>query len=89
VAHPCNPSFSGGRGQEDCGSRAAWVKGNRDPISTNNPASFIYLLGLKRSCTFHMEGEIAVAFGHLEHLFMYLYSVLTKNEFMTFKKKVY
>jgi hypothetical protein len=24
VAHACNPSYSGGRGQEDCGSKPAW-----------------------------------------------------------------
>jgi hypothetical protein len=24
VAHACNPSYSGGRDQEDCGSRSAW-----------------------------------------------------------------
>jgi hypothetical protein len=26
VAHTCNPSYSGGRNQEDCGSKAAWTK---------------------------------------------------------------
>jgi hypothetical protein len=25
VAHVCNPSYSGGRHQEDCGSKSAWV----------------------------------------------------------------
>jgi hypothetical protein len=24
VAHACNPSYSGGRGQEDLGSKPAW-----------------------------------------------------------------
>jgi hypothetical protein len=24
VAHACNPSYSGRRGQEDCGSKPAW-----------------------------------------------------------------
>jgi hypothetical protein len=35
VAHPCNPSYSGGRDQEDCGSRSAWANSSRDPISKN------------------------------------------------------
>jgi hypothetical protein len=32
VAHACNPSYSGDRDQEDCGSRPAWAKSLRDPI---------------------------------------------------------
>jgi hypothetical protein len=26
MAHTCNPSYSGGRDQEDCGSKPAWAK---------------------------------------------------------------
>jgi hypothetical protein len=33
VAHTCNPSYSGGRDQEDCGSKSAWANSSRDPIS--------------------------------------------------------
>jgi hypothetical protein len=33
VAHACNPCYSGGRKQEDQGSRPAWENGSRDPIS--------------------------------------------------------
>jgi hypothetical protein len=25
VTHTCNPSFSGSRDQEDCGSKSAWA----------------------------------------------------------------
>jgi hypothetical protein len=25
VVHPCNPIYSGGRDQEDCGSKLAWA----------------------------------------------------------------
>jgi hypothetical protein len=32
VAHAYNPSYSGGRGQEDCGSKPAWANSSRDPI---------------------------------------------------------
>jgi hypothetical protein len=32
VAHAYNPSYSGGRGQEDCGSKPAWENSSRDPI---------------------------------------------------------
>jgi hypothetical protein len=32
VAHTCNPSYSGGRDQEDCGSKPAWANSLRDPI---------------------------------------------------------
>jgi hypothetical protein len=35
VAHACNPSYSGGREQEDFGSKAAWAKSSQDPISKN------------------------------------------------------
>jgi hypothetical protein len=33
VAHTYNPSYSGGRDQEDCGSKPAQVNSSRDPIS--------------------------------------------------------
>jgi hypothetical protein len=33
VAHACNPSFSVGRDQEDCGSKIAWANSLQDPIS--------------------------------------------------------
>jgi hypothetical protein len=32
VAHTYNPSFSGGRDQEDCGSKAAGVNSSKDSI---------------------------------------------------------
>jgi hypothetical protein len=32
VAHACNPSYSGGRAQEDHGSKPAQVNSLRDPI---------------------------------------------------------
>jgi hypothetical protein len=33
VAHACNPSYSGGRDQEDCGSKPARANSLGDPIS--------------------------------------------------------
>jgi hypothetical protein len=33
VAHTCNSSYSGGRDQEDHGSRPAWANSYGDPIS--------------------------------------------------------
>jgi hypothetical protein len=35
VAHACNPSYSGGRDQEDRGSKPARANSLRDPISKN------------------------------------------------------
>jgi hypothetical protein len=35
VAHACNPSCSGGRDQEDCGSKPARANTSWDPISKN------------------------------------------------------
>jgi hypothetical protein len=35
VAHTCNPSYSGGRDQEDPGSKSARENSPRDPISKN------------------------------------------------------
>jgi hypothetical protein len=32
VAYTCNPSYSGGRDQEDCGSKPAWENSLQDPI---------------------------------------------------------
>jgi hypothetical protein len=38
VVHACNPSYSGGRDQDNCGLRPAQAKSLRDtPISTNKP----------------------------------------------------
>jgi hypothetical protein len=33
VAHSCNPSYSGGKDQEDCSSKPAQANGSQDPIS--------------------------------------------------------
>jgi hypothetical protein len=33
VAHICNPSYSGGRDQEDLGSKLAQANSSQDPIS--------------------------------------------------------
>jgi hypothetical protein len=33
VAHACNPSYSGGRDQEDCGLKPPGANSLRDPIS--------------------------------------------------------
>jgi hypothetical protein len=35
MAHACNPSYSGGRDQEDCGLKPAWANSLWDPISKN------------------------------------------------------
>jgi hypothetical protein len=35
VAHTCNPSYSGGRDQEDCGLKSSWANSSRNPISKN------------------------------------------------------
>jgi hypothetical protein len=35
VAHICNPSYSGGRHQEDHGLKPAWANSSRDPILKN------------------------------------------------------
>jgi hypothetical protein len=35
VAHACNPSYSEGRDQKDCGSKPAWSNSLQDPISKN------------------------------------------------------
>jgi hypothetical protein len=35
VAHACNPSYSGGRDQEDQGSQPAQANSTRNPISKN------------------------------------------------------
>jgi hypothetical protein len=37
VGHTCNPSYSGGRDQEDHGSKTVWANSSRDPVS-NNPS---------------------------------------------------
>jgi hypothetical protein len=36
MAHTYNPSFSGGRDQEDCGSKPAMENSMQDPISKKN-----------------------------------------------------
>jgi hypothetical protein len=33
VAHTCNPRYSGGRDQENRGSKPAWANSSEDPIS--------------------------------------------------------
>jgi hypothetical protein len=33
VAHACNPSYSGGRNQEDLSLKPAWANSSQDPIS--------------------------------------------------------
>jgi hypothetical protein len=33
VTHTCNPSYSGGRDQEDQGSKSTQANSSRDPIS--------------------------------------------------------
>jgi hypothetical protein len=35
VAHACNPSYTGGTGQEERGSKPAQANSSRDPISKN------------------------------------------------------
>jgi hypothetical protein len=32
VAHTCSPSYSGGRDQEDRGSKLAWANSSQDPV---------------------------------------------------------
>jgi hypothetical protein len=32
VAHSCNPSYSGGRNHEDCGSKSAQENSSQNPI---------------------------------------------------------
>jgi hypothetical protein len=36
MAHACNPSYSRGRDQEDCGSKPSWANSSQDPISKNH-----------------------------------------------------
>jgi hypothetical protein len=38
VTHACNPSYSGGRDQEDRSSKPAWANSSQDPISKQNPS---------------------------------------------------
>jgi hypothetical protein len=35
MAHICNPSYSGGRDQEDCNLKPAQANSSQDPISKN------------------------------------------------------
>jgi hypothetical protein len=39
VAHACNPSYSGGKGQEECSSKPAWANSSPDPISRKKKKS--------------------------------------------------
>jgi hypothetical protein len=36
------PSYSGGRDQENCGSKATRTKSKQDPISTNMPGKVVH-----------------------------------------------
>jgi hypothetical protein len=38
VVYACNPSYSGGRDQEDCGSKPAWANSARDSILKKYPS---------------------------------------------------
>jgi hypothetical protein len=40
VAQTCNPSFLGGRNQEDHSSSLTWAKSSQDPSSTNGRAQW-------------------------------------------------
>jgi hypothetical protein len=42
VAQVCNPSYSRGRHQEDCGSRTAQTNSNPHPISTSNLGMMVH-----------------------------------------------
>jgi hypothetical protein len=44
VAHTCNPSYTGSRGQEDHGSKPAQANSSQDPISKKNPSQKIRLV---------------------------------------------
>jgi hypothetical protein len=48
MAHACNPSYSGGRDQEDRGSKPAWENSLQDPI-------------LKKLITWKKKNQVAVA----------------------------
>jgi hypothetical protein len=45
VAHDCNPSYSGGRDQEDCSSKPAQANSSRATISQKNKISSHYRAG--------------------------------------------
>jgi hypothetical protein len=38
VTHACNPSYSGGRDQEDRGSKPVWANSSQDPILKKIPS---------------------------------------------------
>jgi hypothetical protein len=44
VAHICNPSYSGGKDQEDCGSKPDQANSSGDPISKENFAKKKWLV---------------------------------------------
>jgi hypothetical protein len=43
MAHACNPSYLGGRDQEDHGSRPAWAKSSQDPhLNQSKPGMMVH-----------------------------------------------
>jgi hypothetical protein len=50
VAYTCNPNYSGGRDQEDLGSKPVWANSSQDPIWK--------ILNTK------MDGEVAQVIDH-------------------------
>jgi hypothetical protein len=54
VAHICNPSYSGGRDQEDGGSKPAQATSSQDPISKKASTKKGWWSGLRcRTCIQH------------------------------------
>jgi hypothetical protein len=47
VAHACNPSYSGGRDQEDFGSKPACTNNSKDPILKKKNHKIGLVEGLK------------------------------------------
>jgi hypothetical protein len=43
MTHAYNPSYLGGRDQEDCDSKPTWAKSQQDPISINKLGVVIYV----------------------------------------------
>jgi hypothetical protein len=54
VAHTCNPSYSGGRDQEDCSLKTALARRSRAPRVT---------VSQKKSITNKRAGEVAQGVG--------------------------
>jgi hypothetical protein len=46
VALACNPSYSGGRDQEDCGLKPAWANSSQDPILKKNKKGLVEWLNV-------------------------------------------